>query len=664
MSIEKQISELRKKILNANKEYYENDSPSLSDSEYDILYRELVELEKLYPEYLSKDSPTQKVGSDFQNIAFSEVPHRVPMLSLDNALNKDEFQDFVNRLEGLLKKSDYEFLVEYKFDGLAVELEYENGNFIRGSTRGDGVVGENVTDNLKTIKNIPKYINTNFKKLEVRGEVILPINDFISLNQSRLDNDEKPFANPRNAAAGSLRQLDSKVTASRPLEFYAYDMLSEFDLGKEKQIEILQELSSLGFTVKNHMKFSSVQDIFNYFDECSNSRDSMPFEIDGLVVKVNNISYQSELGFKARSPRWAIALKFPPRESITKLLNVTYQVGRTGVLTPVAELEEVAVGGVFVKRATLHNEDEIVRKDLRINDYVLVRRQGDVIPAVVAAIADRRTGNEIKISIPTRCPVCHGAVLKDNAEDAHYRCQNEACPAKLIERLKHFVSRSGFNIDNIGEKLIIQLIENGLITRPSDLFKLNLNDIASLERKAEKSASNVIESIHKSKSIEFNKFIFALGIRFVGEQTAKTLAKNFSNISQLEIANKEDFLKLPDIGDKVADALVLYFQNSYELEMRNELFRHGVSIIYNQINKAESASFSGKTFVITGTLDSYSRDQVKTIIEENGGKVSSSVSKKTDYLLCGADPGSKYQKALDLGVKVINEEQFNDLLVL
>ena len=673
------ILELYDIIETANEEYYLNDDPQLSDFEYDQYFRELQDLELSFPDLIKSDSPTKLVGTKKRDSkalnlktetqTFAEVAHREPMLSLDNALEKTEFEDFHNRTVALLGIDSFEYLVEYKFDGLAVELEFENGEFIRGSTRGDGIVGEDITRNIMTIQNIPQKLNIpkviKGNKIEVRGEVVLPIKGFEILNIDRQEQGLKLFANPRNAAAGSLRQLDHNITAQRPLEFYAYDLKAVAGFDMLSQIDLERCLAEMGFSIQKNHVCKSIEEIFQIFDKSLTDRDVLPFEIDGLVVKVNDLGNQNKLGFKSRSPRWAIALKFPPRESVTKLNAITLQVGRTGVVTPVAELEEVRVGGVMVKRATLHNEEEIARKDLRIGDYVLVRRQGDVIPAVISSFPERRQGNEKIFVMPKNCPECGSPLLKDNVADVRYKCSFEGCPAKLVERLKHFVSRGAFNIDNIGEKLITQLIEKEILNDPSDIFRLKHETLVGLDRMAEKSATNVIDSIQKAKIIEFNKFIYALGIGFVGEQTAKTLSKSFQSIEDLYLAKDDDFLKVEDVGPKVAESLVKYFSNPKEKKIHQDLFSLGVHIEYPKLetmSSGKSSVFQGKTSVLTGTLSSMSREEAKNIIEKLGGKVSSSVSKKTDFVIFGEDSGSKLVKAKELGVKIIDEDTFRKML--
>ncbi|HMO17283.1 MAG TPA: NAD-dependent DNA ligase LigA [Oligoflexia bacterium] len=682
-------AELRSILRRANVEYYLDDAPSLSDYEYDQLFKELASLESKFPSLLTPDSPTQQVGYQQANVSneaeaanyrvkvarFSPVQHREPMLSLDNALTPDELHQFFSRINSALSLSgdiELEYLIEYKFDGLAVELVYENGLLVLASTRGDGVVGEDITANILTIKSIPTKINfdklsstskTLPSRIEVRGEVLLPIASFNALNEIRLKEGLPLFANPRNASAGSLRQLDERVTSSRPLEFYAYSISSPEPFPLIKQSDMLYLLGSLGFRVEKHEVIREVENIFACYERELTARDSLPFEIDGLVVKLNDINYQRLLGSKSRSPRWAIAFKFPPSEMSTRLLDITLQVGRTGVVTPVAELEPVIVGGVCIRRATLHNEEEIRRKDLKIGDIVLVRRQGDVIPAVVAAIPSRRTGNEIDFVMPQNCPVCNELLEKVEEDHVQLRCPNLLCPAKTLQRIKHFVSKGGFDIEHVGEKFISQLLENNLISAPSDLFRLEAKDILGLERMAEKSADNVLKSISAKKTISLSKYIYSLGIRHVGEQTAKVLAMEFGSLEELSSSTIERLENISDVGPVVAKSIYEYFRDPYEARMREEMKNLGVTVLSESVSaKAGDGVFDKQTIVLTGTLSNYSRDEVSKIIESLGGKISSSVSKKTSFVLAGSEPGSKVEKAEKLGVRVITESEFMKMI--
>lgn len=658
--IENRINQLRKIINDANVDYYLNDSPKLTDEEYDKFFRELQNLEKEYPQFDSINSPTKTVGT--KPLKLGDVSHREPMLSLDNARNEKEFLDFNKRIIESLKEDAPEYLLEYKFDGLAIEIVYEDGELKVASTRGDGFIGEDVTENVRTIKNVPKYINKSLlgklpRVFEVRGEVILPIDDFTRLNEQRLINEESPFANPRNAAAGSLRQLDSSVTASRPLTFFAYGLNSTGNLNIKSQSELLNLLSKLGFQVEKHLVTSDLNEAISYFKECLEIRDNLPYEIDGLVVKLNSMIDQNKLGLKSRSPKWAIAFKFPSKEAVSKLIDITVQVGRTGVVTPVAELKPVKVGGVIVRRATLHNEALLKSKDLRIGDMVLIRREGDVIPAVISSFPERRTGDEIQFKMPENCPVCNELLIRVQEQDVQIRCPNRACPAQVLERIKHFVSRGAFNIDNLGEKIIIQLLEKEIISNPSDLFGLDIDTISKLERMGLKSATNVYNSIQDSKYITLNRFIYSLGIRHVGEQTAKLLAKHTRSLENLQKISKEELESISDIGPIVADSIYSYFKDEDEAKLRDRMFELGVFIEEDASDNIQ-ADFQGLTFVLTGTLPSLSREEAKSIIESRGGKVSSSVSKKTNYVLAGEDAGSKLDKALSLGLKVITEKEF------
>jgi DNA ligase (NAD+) len=655
--VESRLKALRELIEKANEDYYLKDSPKLSDEEYDLLFRELEDLEKEHPHLVSGDSPSRKVGAKSER--FSEVLHREPMLSLDNARNEKEFREFHKRVTEALDDKHPEYLIEYKFDGLAIEIVYEGGLLRVASTRGDGVAGEDVTANVKTIKNIPHTIlSKNLPDLfEVRGEVILPIQDFNRLNEDRVAKGAPPFANPRNAAAGSLRQLDESITAQRPLQFFAYSLGSPEKLSHERQSEMLSWLKNTGFQVEKYFVTSDYSQISKAFATSLSERDRIPYEIDGLVVKVDRVEQQNILGAKSRSPRWAIAYKFPSREAVTRLLDIRVQVGRTGVITPVAELEPVKVGGVVVRRATLHNEEELKRKDLMIGDMVLIRREGDVIPAVVSTLVERRTGEERHFSMPERCPVCDETLVRVQEQDVQIRCPNSRCPAQALERLKHFVSRGGFDIDNIGEKLLKQLLENNLVASPADLFSLDVQTLAALDRMGQKSAENVYTSLQSRKHIPLHRFIYSLGIRYVGEQTAKVLARYAKSFSVLESLQTEELEEIPEIGPVVAKSIRSYFDDSDEQMMRSRMFELGVEIQPESESEGkENSALLGTTIVLTGTLIGMKRDEAKSLIEAHGGKVSSSVSKKTDFVLAGEDAGSKLEKAEKLGVPVISED--------
>lgn len=662
---DQRIDELCRLIEEANVNYYQLDNPTLSDAVYDKLFRELESLEAEFPDLSRDDSPTKRVGAKSKkSTTFSPVRHRDPMLSLANALDREEAFEFDKRVRKLLGtlESELSYLCEYKFDGLAVELVYEQGRLTVASTRGDGYVGEDITDNVRTIANVPQVLSPTSAMpgvFEVRGEVVLAIASFEKLNQARLAQGESAFANPRNAAAGSLRQLDSRVTATRPLEFFAYSVSSPEKLRLESQDQVLEFLSSCGFTIQEkHFRAASIEEVLDHFEDLEEKRDSLPYEIDGLVVKVNSFELQQTLGVRSRSPRWAVAVKFAPREEFTRLLDISVQVGRTGTLTPVAELEPVNVGGVVVKRATLHNQQEIDRKDIRIGDTVIVRRQGDVIPAVVSVVTSKRTGKEKKYKIPSKCPVCGKDARPENEEDVAIRCANAHCPAKLTERLKHFVSRGAFDIDTLGEKLLDQLVSIGRLKSAADIFTLKAEEVAALERMAEKSAANLLAAIERSRSVSFSRFIYALGIRHVGQRTAKLLAQASGSLERLLSMQTEELELIEEIGPKVAQAVTDFFGDQEETEVVEELLTHGVLIDYAEIAEQEvsGGAFEGETVVLTGTLGSMSRDEAKQRIEGQGGKVTGSVSKSTTLVVAGEKAGSKLTKAEKLGIAVIDEE--------
>ncbi|NBW41125.1 NAD-dependent DNA ligase LigA [bacterium] len=647
--------------------YYRKQSPEVSDAEYDRMMRELESLEAESPELRRPDSPTYRVGAPPLE-AFHSVPHREPMLSLDNAMDEDELSAFLERTDRFLAKADESenctWTAEYKFDGVAVSLTYEDGVFIQGLTRGDGEVGEDITENLRTIRAIPLSLVGDKVPggiLEVRGEVLFQIDDFLALNERRVAEGEPPFANPRNAASGSLRQLDSRVTAKRPLSFFAYALMGQERAAlPESHYELIRLLSEFGFKVSP--LFSKCEDaasLQEMYRKAIASRETLPFEVDGLVVKVNELSLQRLLGAKERSPRWAIAVKFPPVEENTLLKDIHIQVGRTGALTPVAELEPVRVGGVVVSRATLHNEDEIRRKGILIGDTVVVRRQGDVIPAVVTFIPGKRTGEEREFYFPTECPVCGTAVVRPEGE-AVIRCPNSMCPAKSVQRIIHFGSRNALDIEGLGEKMVHLLVDAGLVKDIADLYTLTVERIASLPRMGQKSAENLIAALERSKSTSFSKFLFALGIRHVGERTAKIIGQATSGIEQLRSLTEEELLALPEVGPEIARSVLDFLASEEEAALLDRLLASGFVFEREKVVSEES-QFFGKTFVITGTL-SVSRDLVKSEIEALGGKVSSSVSGKTDYLVAGEAAGSKLEKAKKLGVIILAESDFRKLV--
>ncbi len=668
-TVQERIGELRSEIGRANEAYYYSSSPVMSDAEYDRLFRELQELEAEHPEFRSADSPTTKVGASFEPslATFDPIRHREPMLSLANALDDTEFREFHDRvLKGLgSRDGDVEYAVEYKYDGLALEIVYEGGMLKTAATRGDGTTGENITENVKTIRNVPKRLPGKIaQRIEVRGEVVMRSKEFAALNESRIKHGEPPFANPRNAAAGSVRQLDSTITASRPLDFFAYSLASPEPLtfgGRtvDSITTMNKAMRELGFEAGGEFKSTkSVDDIFEVHRELAEKRDDLPFEIDGLVIKVDSFAEQRELGARSRTPRWAVALKFPAREEYTKLLDITVQVGRTGVLTPVAELEPVKIGGVTVKRATLHNQDEIDRKDIRIGDTVVVRRQGDVIPAVVAVVTEKRDGSERTYRLPEICPECGGSVVKEAEDDTAVRCSNPGCPAQLLNRLRHFVARKAFDIDSLGEKLLEQLLEKRVIKSSADLFLLKEEDLLPLERMGEKSVKNILSAIDHSRKISFARFLFALGMRHVGEQTAQALADAAGDLATLRQMTPEMLEEINDVGSKVAQSIYEFFHDEAEISIVDALLKNGVEIEAPKPRISKGDRFKGEIVVLTGTLHEMSRDSAAEKIKEQGGTVASSISSKTTILVAGEKAGSKLAKAESLGVQIIDEAEF------
>lgn len=657
-----QAEKLRQKINEHNYNYYVLDDPSIPDAEYDRLFRELIDVETAYPEIIISNSPTQRVGATPLS-EFEQIKHAVPMLSLANAFNKEEMQAFEKRINERLETENVVLSAETKLDGLAVSIIYENGLLKTAATRGDGYTGENVTHNIKTISSIPLILIGDDipERLEVRGEVFMTHKSFEELNDKQRKNNEKLFANPRNAAAGSLRQLDPTVTAQRTLSFYAYS-IGEYE-GKiefSTHIEALSQLKKWGIPISPETKkMKNLQACFDYYDDINQRRSDLAYEIDGVVFKVNDLLQQQVVGFVSRSPRWAIAYKFPPVEEITKIIDIEVQVGRTGAMTPVARLEPVFVGGVTITNATLHNLDEIKRKDVRIGDWVYIRRAGDVIPEVVRVIKDKRDKSTREFIMPDTCPVCGSDVERQEGE-AVYRCIGGiSCSAQNLQAIIHFVSRKAMNIDGLGEKIILQLTEEGLIRSVADLYSLSQEKLSQLERLGEKSASNLIDAIEKSKATTLDKFIYALGIREVGESTARSLAQHFKEFHLIENASTEALEEVADIGPVAAHNIYAFFQQTHNKEILQELKKH---VHWEKIESNQSETLEGVTFVITGTLPNMSRDEAKHRLISLGAKVSSSVSKKTNYLIYGDAPGSKYEKARQLGVKTLTEQEMIELI--
>ncbi len=658
----KRIEELRELINYHNYRYYVLNDPIISDAEYDELFRELQKLEEQFPELITPDSPTQRVGAHVQE-GFKPVPHSIPMLSLQDARNEEEIKEFdarIRRFLNLPESAKIEYAAEPKYDGLSCEIVYRNGRLEIASTRGDGYTGEDVTSNVKTIKTVPlRLIKPKDLPLpsyiEVRGEVVFPKEDFEKLNRELIERGEKPFANPRNAASGSLRQLDPSVTASRPLVFIAWGVGRVEGIIFEKHSEVLEALKKLGFKTAEPVKVSKgIEEIISFYKTLESQRDWFPYELDGVVIKVNQLELWEKLGTTARSPRYAVAAKFAPRQRTTRIVDVAYQVGRTGAITPVALLEPVEIGGVVVSRASLHNFDEVERLGVMIGDKVLVQRAGDVIPDVVAVVKEERTGKEKPIKPPAKCPVCEADVVR---EGAYYKCVNASCPAKLVQAIRHLASRRALDIEGLGEKTARLLVEKGLVKDLADIFYLKKEDILELPGFAEKSADNLIKAIEKAKTPTLARFIYALGIPNVGEYTAGILAEKFKSWERFSKASYDQLTAIKGIGDETAKSIVSFLKDERNKRMLERMFKAGVRPKSTE-EAPEESPFKGKTVVFTGALKSMARDEAKAIVERLGGKVSNSVSRKTDLLVVGENPGSKYQRALQLGIKIINEEEF------
>ncbi len=655
------LKTLRTELAHHNRQYYTLDAPEVSDATYDGLMNELLALEKAHPELVTPDSPSQRVGGAILS-KFEKVTHRQQMLSLANVFDEAEFLEFDERIRKALTLEAVTYTCEPKMDGLAIELVYEHGKFVQGSTRGDGTIGEDVTENLKTIKNLPLGLSGKDlpSLLEVRGEVFIKSADFKRMNEQLLKRGEEAFVNPRNSAAGSLRQLDSKITASRPLSVYLYEVGSVEGKTFTTHQEKLEYLDAVGLPVNPRFAVAKGLDgVMKEYESLLAARHSLPYEIDGLVVKVDLTDARNRLGQVSKTPRWAIAFKFPPEEMEAQVDEIVVQVGRTGAITPVANLKPVFVGGVTVSRATLHNEQELRRKDVRKGDWVFVRRAGDVIPEIVKVITTRRTGKEEEFVFPTSCPICNSPVKKEE-DGAIARCTGKHCPAKLAGRLRHFATRTAMDIDGLGDKLCEAMVETGLVKTVVGLYGLDLKQLSTIERMGEKSAKNLLEAIERSKKTTLRRFIYALGIPEVGEATAKALADHFRDMKPLMDSTIESLQVVKDVGPEMGKAIHGYFEDADNRAMVEALLAAGVKP-EAPAAQAAGGTFTGKTVVITGTL-TMPREQAKEEIERRGGKVSGSVSKKTDFLVAGEEAGSKLTKATELGVKVLNEEQFKALL--
>jgi DNA ligase (NAD+) len=663
-NIIERIARLREEINRHNELYYALDTPEITDAEYDRLFDELADLEKKHPGLVTPDSPTRRVGAPPLQ-AFKTVRHSLPMLSLSKVTSEKEFLDFHRRVLVLSGSSEQrlEYAVEPKFDGLAVDLVYEKGILSLGATRGDGTVGEDVTLNLRTMRSIPLRIKGNAvpERLDVRGEVIMTKSNFGRLNREREKSGEPVFANPRNAAAGSVRQLDSRITKSRPLSLFAYGIGRVEGMQLTNHWETLHFLKGLGFKISEHIELcGSASDVAQYYAKVLGMRDELPYEIDGIVIKVNDHQVQGILGEVSRSPRWAVAWKFPPEQEQTRINDIVVGVGRTGALTPVAVLEPVRVGGVEVSRATLHNEDEIKKKDIRIGDTVIIQRAGDVIPEVVQVIVSKRTGNEKTLTMPDRCPVCGSRVERPEGESVH-RCTGLACPAQIKENLAHFASRGAMDIDGLGFKLLEQMVDKNIIKDQADLYFLTKEALLKMDRMGDKLAQNLLDAIDRSRKPALANLIYALGIRNVGTHLAAVLAKHFRSIRNLAGQEVEDLTRVHEVGPVVAQSIYTFFRNPKNLTVLKRMEEGGVVFPVEPGETAETP-LAGKTFVLTGGLDSFTRDEARKIIQNLGARVSSSVSRKTDFVVVGKDPGSKYDEARRLGVKTISEKEFRDMV--
>ena len=666
-NIQDEIESLREEIRHHEYRYYVLDDPEISDAEFDRLMNELKKLEAAHPELITPDSPTQRVGGKPRE-GFVKVPHSVSMLSLDNAYNQEELRNWERRVHELSGRKDVECVCELKLDGMSLALRYEAGKLVRGITRGDGSTGEDVTGNVRTVRSVPLCVSVDKLKkagipadFEVRGEMLMPIGSFKRMNEEREKHGLSLFANPRNATAGTVRQLEPSITAQRRLDYFAYMLIANGRTVFGNHWETLNGLEVAGFKVNSRRTLAdNFDEAWKFTGQWEEKRESLPYEIDGVVIKVNSVALQRQLGFTGKAPRWAIAYKYAARGGITKIEKIHVQVGRTGKLTPVAELKPVPIGGTTVSRATLHNMDEIERLGVKIGDWVEVERGGDVIPKVTRVIDDKDHPRGHKsFHMPERCPVCGGHVVRVEGE-ADHRCVNQKCPAKLRETILHFASRGVMNIDGMGDALVNQLTERRMVKDIADIYKLTKADLLKLERMGDKSAENVLREIENSKKLPLERVIFGLGIRFVGERTAQFLAEHFGEMSAIEKASEEELQQVEEVGPRIAKSIVEFFAEPKNRELVEELCAAGLSMRGKK--KERGTKLAGKTFVLTGTLPTYSRDEAKKMIEDAGGKVTGSVSKKTDFVVAGADAGSKLDKAKELGVEVVDEREMEALL--
>jgi DNA ligase (NAD+) len=655
----KKIQDLREKIKYHEKKYYVDNDPQISDYEFDLLVKELQALEKQFPELISPYSPTQRVGEKPVE-GFPAVEHRIPMMSMDNCYNEEELREFEERIKRTLPQQKIEYVAELKIDGLGISIIYRDGKYAKAVTRGDGIRGDDVTANVKTIKSLPLAIE-NTHEVEVRGEIYLPFESFQKINQERKKKGETLFANARNAAAGSIRLLDPREVAARNLSMFLYYIFID---GKENssQWDNLMTLKKLGLKINPHSRLCrNLGEVMAFYDEWREKRDSLDYDADGVVIKVNSAEQRKTLGVTAKFPRWAIAFKFPARQATTKINDIIIQVGRTGALTPVAVLEPVRLSGTTISRSTLHNEDEIKRKDIRIGDYVLLERSGDVIPKIVSVMKERRTSKEKRFIWPTHCPVCHSSTFKPEGE-AIARCTNPSCPAKIRESLLHWGSRRAMNIEGLGDAMVDHLLEKKLISKIPDLYSLKYKDLVNLERMGPKSSQNLLDEIEKSKEREPSRLVFAFGIRYVGERIAQELASHFKNVENLVKASYEELTQIEGVGDKVAESIVFSFRQPENIELIKKLKEAGLNFSSKIKVPGGAKPLEGQTFVLTGTFSAFTREEAQEKIESLGGKVASSVSKKTTHLIVGAEPGSKLSVAQKLGVHTIGEKDFLELV--
>ena len=664
--IRKQAEELRKEIVYHESKYYVENNPEISDYEFDQLMKQLKELEAAHPDLITPDSPTQRVG-ELPVEGFATAMHRTPMISLDNAYNFEELDAFHERVVKIIGNRKFEYVAELKIDGTSISMVYENGHFARAVTRGDGSRGDVVTANVRTIRSVPLSLPAEFAKLpyiEARGEVYLSRQKFLEINLAQEEAGMEPFANPRNMAAGSLRLKNPKQSAARCLQVFVYSLLTDGREIADSQWKALKTAAKMGFRLNPNTRLcESLEEIKQFCKEMEEKRESLDYEIDGVVVKVNDFGLQRELGSTSKFPRWAIAVKFQAKQATTRIEDIRIQVGRTGALTPVAVMEPVALGGTTIVHATLHNEDEIRRKDIRIGDTVLIERGGDVIPKVVKVIETRRPANARVFHMPRNCPECGTAVVRPEGE-AVSRCPSLACPAKLRESLLHFAGRRAMDIEGLGYKLVDQLLSKNMLHDYADIYNLKFEELVELERFGKKSAENLLQEIEDSRKRSLDQQIFALGIRFVGEHVAKILSEHYASIDEIASASKEELNAIPGIGNRIASSIAEFFATPQNSELVQRLKRYGLLKPQDKPKKKTDGKLAGLTFVITGTLSRYSRDEAKAAIEERGGKVTSSVSKKTDYLVCGADPGSKLENAQKLGVKILDEAAFESLCIV